>query len=104
VEKQTKTTYLLIASFVIGVIIHNFYYAIFGREDIVFFFLSLGLFLGFLLSIIYNTFTFLRKGKPKDWWKVGFLGFLGLVGFFPNFGPKFYGLYGFFGLFGFRKK
>jgi len=38
----------------------------------------------------------MRFGKPKDLWKLDWLGVTGLIGFSSCFGPKFYGLYGFF--------
>jgi hypothetical protein len=103
-EKQTKTTYLLLVGGVVASIIHNLIYGAFLVEEPVFFFLALILFLAFVVSVFYNFFTYKTQGKPKDLWKLGWLGLLGLIGFLPNFGPGFYGLYGFFGFFGLKKK
>lgn len=103
-EKQTKISFRLLGLAVVLAILHNAVYGFFGVEEPVFFSLALLLFLAFLVSLGFNIFTYIRKGKPKDLWKLGWLGLLGLVGFLPNFGPGFYGLYGFFALFGLRKK
>lgn len=103
-EKQTRITYLLLGLAVLLSVLHNLVYALFGVEEPVFFSLTLLSFLGFLVSIGYNIFTYIRRGKPKDLWKVGWLGLLGLVGLLPNFGSGFYGLYGFFAFFGLKKR
>ncbi|MEJ2441413.1 MAG: hypothetical protein P8Y06_00610 [Patescibacteria group bacterium] len=102
-EKQTKITYLLILTFFVSVIIHNFFYAIFGKEDVIFFFLAMGSFLVFFLSIFYNFFTYRKKGVPKDIWKLGFLGLIGLLGMLPGFNTRLFGFFGFFGFFGSKR-
>jgi len=60
--------------------------------------------LAFAGSLFYNVFTYKTKGKPKDIWRLGWIGLLGLLGLLPGFGPGFFGLYGFFGFFGIKKK
>lgn len=102
--KQIKISLLILILAVISAVLHNAVYGLFGFEEPVFFSLTLLLFLAFVVSIGFNIFTYIRKGKPKDLWKLGWLGLLGLIGFLPNFGPGFYGLYGFFAFFGLRKK
>jgi len=99
-EKQTKITYLFFGLAILSSVLHNAVFAIFKFEEPVFFFLSLISILCFILSIIYNTFTYIRKGKPEDLWKLGWLGLFGLIGLLPNFGLGFYGLFGFYGFFG----
>jgi len=103
-EKQTKLSYYLLASSIISSVLHNVVYGLFGVEEAIFFSLTLLLALAFIISIFYNIFTYIKNGKPKDLWKLGWLGLLGLIGFLPNFGPGFYGFYGFFGFFGLKKK
>lgn len=103
-EKQTKLSYYLLGLSIISSVLHNVVYGLFGIEEAIFFSLTLLLALAFIISIFYNIFTYIKNGKPKDLWKLGWLGLLGLIGFLSNFGPGFYGLYGFFGFFGLRKK
>lgn len=103
-EKQTKLPYWLLASSIISSILHNVVYGLSGVEEPIFFSLTLLLALAFIVSVFYNIFTYIKNGKPKDLWKLGWLGLLGLIGFLPNFGPGFYGFYGFFGFFGLKKK
>jgi len=99
-EKQTKITYILFGLAILSIALHNLIFGIFEIEEPVSFTASLVLILGFALSIIYNVITYIKRGEPKDLWKLGFLGLLGLIGLHPNFGPGFYGFYGFFGFFG----
>jgi hypothetical protein len=103
-EKQTKLSYQLVAAFFILAVLHNLVYGLLGMEEPFFFTLSLLSFLGFILSLFYNIFTYLKKGIPQDIWKLGWLGLLGLVGLLPRFGSEFYGLYGFFAFFGLKKR
>jgi len=104
VEKQTKTSYFLLAVAVASSILHNLIYGLFGVEEPVFFALALLLFFAFLASIIYNLYTYKKRGEPKDLWKLGWLGLLGWLGFFSRFGPRLYGFYGFFGFFGLKRE
>jgi len=93
-----KKTYLLFGLAIASVILHNAFYGIFNKEEPVFFILAIGLFFAFVISVIYNTISYLRKREPKDLWKLGWLGLFGLSGLMPGFN---YGLFGFFGFFGF---
>ena len=99
-EKQTKITYILLGLAVLSAIVHNAFYGVFKIEEPVFFFLTLVFVFGFVISVVFNTFSYIRKGEPKDLWKLGFLGLLGLLGLVAT--PGFYGLFGFFGFFGAR--
>jgi hypothetical protein len=95
-EKETKITYLLFGLIILFIILHNAFSAFFKTEEPVSFILTLVFTLGFAISVIYNTITCIRKGEPKDLWKLGWLGLLGLSGLVGSTG-----LYGFFGFFGF---
>lgn len=103
-EKQTKITFWLIAGSILSSVLHNFLYGAFGVEEALFFFLCLGLFLGFLISVVYNIFTYRTKGEPKDLWKLGWLGILGILGTLPGFGKGFFVFYAFFAFFGVGRK
>lgn len=103
-EKQTKTTFWLIGGSILFSILHNFVYGAFGIEEPLLFFLCLGLFLGFLASVVYNIFTYRTKGKPKDLWRLGWLGILGLLGALPDFKKGFFSFYAFFGFYGLKRK
>ena len=102
-EKQTLVSYLFILAFVIGFVGHNLAYAaaiMFG-ENIFFTILEVSLFLiatiiapiGFLVSLIYNLYTYHTKKQPKDIWKLGFLGIIGIILFFMfgGFREEFFG-------------
>lgn len=102
VEKQTGISYLLLVLALAAGFLHNAVYGLFLVEEPIFFSLTLLLALVFIISIGYNTYTHIRKGKPKDLWRLGWLGIMGLVGFLPSFGPGFFGLYGFFAFFGLK--
>lgn len=103
-EKQTKVTFWMIGGSIVSSIFHNFVYGAFGVEEPLFFLLGLGLFLGFLVSVVYNVFTYRTKGKPKDLWKLGWLGLLGLLGALPGFTKGFFAFYAFFGFYGLERK
>jgi len=88
-EKQTLVPYLCILAFFIGFIGHNLAYALgvaFG-ENLFFTILEVSLFLiavfiapiGFIVSLIYNLYTYHTKKEPKDIWKLGFLGIFGVI-------------------------
>jgi hypothetical protein len=73
-ERLTKYVFISAGVMLFGFFAHNFWYAIFGREDAVFFLLT---FLGFLLMVILSIITaysVVRKGRPKDAWILGFVG------------------------------
>jgi hypothetical membrane protein len=97
-EKQTKITYVLFGLSILSVILHNAISAYFQTEEPVFFVLTFAFLLSFVISVIYSTISYIRKGEPKDLWKLGFLGLFGLVGLVAS--PGFYGLFGLCGFFG----
>jgi hypothetical protein len=105
VEKQTLATYALVVTFFVSVLLHNLIYGLFGFGEILFFLLSLLSAFLFPFSIVYNVFTYVTRKKPKDLWKLGFLGLIGLLGLIQNRGRysftffySFFGLFAFFGL------
>jgi hypothetical protein len=104
VEKQTKISYILLAFYIVGTILHNLYFALTGVQEAPILVIAFLAGILFLLSLVYNVFTFMRKGKPKDLWKLGWIGFIGFLGMIPGFGFGFFGLYGFYGFFGFKNK
>ena len=99
-EKQTKIIYILVGLSILSVILHNAFYGLFKIEEPVFFVLTFVFAISFVISVIYSTISYFRKGEPKDLWKLGFLGLLGLLGLIAT--PGFYGLFGFLGFFGAR--
>ena len=90
-SRQTKIPVLLYFGAVASAILHNVIYAIFKFEEPVFFCLTFLLVIGFLGTVGYNIYTYLKKGEPKDLWKLGFLGFIGFLGIFAFFKPIFFG-------------
>lgn len=102
-SKPVKITYILFGLAVLSAILHNLIYGIFQLEEPVFFMLAILSFLAFIVALVYNLVLYLTKGKPKDVWKLAFLGLFGLIGLIPNFGPGFYGFFGLFGFFGAKK-
>ncbi len=96
--KQTKITYILVGLSILSVILHNAIYGLFKIEEPVFFILTFVFAISFVISVIYSTISYFKKGEPKDLWKLGFLGLLGLSGLVATSG--FYGFFGFFGFFG----
>jgi len=99
-EKQTKIIYILVGLSILSVILHNAFYGLFEIEEPVFFILTFVFAISFVISVIYSTISYFRKGEPKDLWKLGFLGLLGLLGLVAT--PGFYGFFGFLGFFGAR--
>jgi len=99
-EKQTKIIYILVGLSILSVILHNAFYGLFKIEEPVFFILTFVFAISFVISVIYSTISYFRKGGPKDLWKLGFLGLLGLLGLVAT--PGFYGLFGLLGFFGAR--
>jgi Mn2+/Fe2+ NRAMP family transporter len=99
-EKQTKISYILVGLSILSVVLHNAFYGFFKIEEAVFFILTFVFAISFVVSVIYSTISYFKKGKPKDLWKLGFLGLLGLLGLVAT--PGFYGFFGFFGSFGAR--
>ena len=103
-EKPTKITYLLFGSFLGGALIHNGIAAVFGAEEPVFFLVSLLSGLGFVGSVFYNLFTRIKKGVPKDIWKLGWLGFFGITSLACSQCPGLLLSFLFWGFFFFKKK
>ena len=98
--KQTKITYVLFGLSILSVILHNAISAYFKIEEPIFFVLTFTFLLSFVISVIYYTVSYVKKGEPKDLWKIGFLGLFGLIGLIAS--PGFYGLFGLLGFFGAR--
>jgi len=98
--KQTKIIYTLFGLSILSVVLHNAISAYFKIEEPVFFILTFAFLLSFVISVIYSTISYFRKGEPRDLWKIGFLGLFGLIGLIAS--PGFYGLFGLFGFFGAR--
>jgi hypothetical protein len=84
--------------------LHNAVSGIFKVEEPVFFILTFLFVLFFALSVIYNSFRYVKKGEPEDIWKLGWLGLFGLLGLVPGFNSGFFGFFGFLGFFGSRIK
>ena len=99
-EKQVKIIYILIGLTILSVILHNAFYGLFKIEEPVFFISTFIFAISFVVSVIYSTISYFKKGKPRDLWKLGFLGLLGLLGLVAT--PGLYGFFGFFGFFGAR--
>ncbi len=93
-----KTIYSLFGLTILSVILHNVISAYSGTEEAVFFILTFVFLIAFVTSILWSTASYIRKGEPKDLWKLGFLGLFGLVGLVAS--PGFFGLFGLFGFFG----
>lgn len=102
-EKQTKTTYTLFGLTIISIIVHNLIYGLFELEEPVFFLLTFFFLFGFIVSVLYNAFIYIKRREPQDLWKLGFLGLFGLIGLIPGFDCGFFGFLGFFGFFGAKK-
>lgn len=100
-EKQTKITYILFGSAILSIILYNAIYGIFKIEEPVFFILALVFLLLFVISVIYNTISYIKKDEPKDLWKLGWIGLFGLLGLVGS--PGLYGFFGFFGFFGAKR-
>lgn len=102
-EKQTKLTYVLFFLSAVAIVLHNAV-SVYLKTDEGISFISAMVLIGlFILSVVFNMATYLKKKQPTDVWKLGFLGLIGLIGFLPWFGVGFFGFYGFFGFFGLKK-
>jgi len=101
--KSTILSYLLFGLFIVSVFLHNAIYALFLIEEPVFFILSLFLFFIFLVLVFYNVTTYATTGKPKDLWKLGWIGLFGLIALVPGFSYGLFGFFGFFAFFGTKK-
>lgn len=99
-EKQIGIIYLLFGLFIIVTLLHKFVFRFGEPESFIFIFPFA---FGFTISVIQNTIRYLRKGFPKDLWKIGFLGVFGLIGLIPGFSNGFFGFIGFIGFFGAKR-
>lgn len=100
IEKETLMPFWLLGSAIIAAILHNLIFAFSGAEEVAFFILTLILILGFFISVILNTLLYVNQGRPKDIWKLGWLGLFGILGIFA---PGLFGFFGFFGYFGLKR-
>jgi hypothetical protein len=96
--KRIILCYVLIVLSALFAVLHNILSAAQNGEDVLFFVLTLVFTVGFVASVLYCTVSYIKKGEPKDLWKLGWIGLLGLLGLVPQLT---YGLFGFFGFFGF---
>jgi hypothetical protein len=103
VEKQTAVTFALAGLAMLALISHEFFMAVFDLQNVIFFPLLVIYIFAFPMSLIYNTYTYHHERKPKDIWKIGFLGLFGILGAFPGLEVAFYGFFGLFAFFGLKK-
>lgn len=105
-EKQTQISYTLAGLYVILKILRAPGVNILDPKDY-----NLANFVGlastvllalFIISVFYNVITYIKKDKPKDLWKLGWLGFVGLLGLF--IAPGLSVLSPFLGFFGLMRK
>ena len=88
----SKELKILVGLFVISIlsmIAHNLFYAlvivlpnyktILEVVSVIFFFLNIISALAFVLFLVYVCIKYLTKGKPKDAWKVGWIGLVMLI-------------------------
>jgi len=101
IEPETLLPFWLLGSAVLTAILHNFIYVIFQIEEAILLIMTLVLFFGFVVSVIYNVLLYINQGKPTDIWKMGWLGVLGSLSLFA---PALIVFYGFFAFFGLKKK
>ncbi len=102
-EKQTQLSYLLAGLYILSKFLHNPYYSIFGSGDYeiakIFLLIFDAVWILFGISVLYNVITYIKKGKPQDLWKLGWLGFIGLLGLIIIPGISVLSVFmGFFGL------
>ncbi len=73
-ERLTKYVLISAGVMLLGFFAHNFWYAIFGWEDAVFFILTMLGFLSMVIFSIITAYSVIRKGRPRDAWILGFVG------------------------------
>lgn len=73
-ERLTKYVLASAGIMLFGFFAHNFWYAIFGWEDAVFFVLAMFGFLSMVVLSIVTAYSVIRKGRPRDAWILGFVG------------------------------
>lgn len=100
-SSATQIPFWLLGGAIFTAILHNAFSAMFMVEEPIFITLTILLVIAFIAAVIFNILTYIKKGEPKDLWK---LGWLGLFGLFGALAPGLYGFYGFFGFFGLRRK
>lgn len=99
-EKRTKLLYALFGTAVLSAILHNVVSGVLGSEEAVLFTLTLLSGAAFVVLAVASAVSSVRSGKPKDLWKVGWLGLFGFVGLIPGSSPKLCYLFVLFGFFG----
>ena len=75
--KRILLCYVLIVLSAVSAILHHVLSSARNTEEAAFFVLTLVLTVGFVASVLYNTVSYIRKGKPDDLWKLGWIGLLG---------------------------
>lgn len=93
--KEIKAIYLTFLLSVFSSITHNYLYFALGKEEGVFFILSILSFIAFVLAIINSVTKLVTEEKANDLWKIGFLSLIGFLGFVPQIGMVFFGFFGF---------
>gem|GEM_PF-3849584 len=73
-EKLTKYILILAGITIVSFFAHNFWYVLFGREDAVFFILTILGFVALVVLSIVAGYSVIRTNTPKDAWMVGFVG------------------------------
>ena len=73
-ERLTKYVLISAGVMLFGFFTHNFWYAIFGWEDAIFFLVTIVGFVSMVTLSIITAYSVIRKGMPKDAWILGFIG------------------------------
>ncbi len=103
VERQTSLTFALAGLAMLSLLSHEFFSAHFNLRNPSLFPLAFLYIFAFPLMLIYDVYTYHHEGKPKDLWKIGFLGLFGILGALPRLEVSFYGFFGLFAFFGLKK-
>jgi len=98
IEDKTFLPFWLVGSATISAIVYSLIYAFTGYREPTLFFLIFILLASFLLAVISDIITYLNQGKPKDLWKLGWLGVLGGLSLWVWPMVFFYVFFAFFGL------
>ena len=102
-SRQTALTFALAGLAMLALLSHEFFTALFALDNPAIFPLLFVYVFAFPASLVYNAYTYHHHGKPKDLWKIGFLGLFGILGALPGLEVGFYGFFGLFAFFGLKK-